>query len=123
CVPRKSAKTTICAGIELYKFCADNDYAAEVYIGATSLDQASRTAFKTARAMVLKSPALRKAFGIKVNVKSLVKEDDGSLLKAVIAKPGDGDMPSCAALEEFHEHATFELYNAMWQGMASRENP
>ena len=123
CVPRKSAKTTVTACYELYKAFADNDYAAEVYIGATSLDQASRTAFKFCRAMALKSPSLRKAFGIKVNVKSLVKEEDGSLLRAVIAKPGDGDMPSCASLEEFHEHSTFELYNAMYQGMAARENP
>jgi phage terminase large subunit-like protein len=123
CVPRKAAKTTICAGIELYKFCADGEYAAEVYIGATSLDQAKRTAFKTCRAMVMKSPSLKKHFGIKVNVHSLVRDEDGSILKPVIAKPGDGDSPSCAALEEFHEHGTYELLNAMYQGMAARDNP
>jgi phage terminase large subunit-like protein len=122
-VPRKNGKTALAAGIELYKFAADDEFAAEVYIGATSEDQAKRTGFSAARAMAMRSPGLQKAFGIKINVKSLVRDSDGSLLKPVISKPGDGDSPSCAALEEYHEHPTSELYDTMKTGMGARENP
>jgi phage terminase large subunit-like protein len=122
-VPRKNGKSFFGAGIGDYKFCADNEYSAEVYFGATSEEQAKRLGFKPARAMVLRSPAMRSAFGIKVYVNSLVKEDDGSILKAVIAKPGDGDSPSCVIIDEYHEHPTSELYDCMKTGMAARENP
>ncbi len=122
-VPRKNGKSFFGAGIGDYKFCADGEYSAEVYFGATSEKQAQRLGFKPARAMVLRSPAMRKAFGIKVNVHSLVKEDDGSILKAVIAKPGDGDSPSCVIIDEYHEHPTSELYDCMKTGMGARENP
>jgi phage terminase large subunit-like protein len=123
CVPRKNGKTALAAGIELYKFAADDEFAAEVYIGATSEDQAKRTGFSAARTMAMRSPGLCKAFGIQINVKSLVRDSDGSVLKPVISKPGDGDSPSCAALEEYHEHPTAELHDTMKTGMGARENP
>jgi phage terminase large subunit-like protein len=72
--------------------------------------------------MALRSKALCEAFGITVNTKSLTR-DDGSVLKPIIAKPGDGDSPSCAVCEEFHEHSTSELYDTMKTGMGARENP
>jgi phage terminase large subunit-like protein len=122
-VPRKNGKTTgFSAGIELYKFAADGECGAEVYIGATSEDQAKRTGFSAARTMALRSKALCEAFGITVNTKSLTR-DDGSVLKPVIARPGDGDSPSCAVCEEYHEHPTSELYDTMKTGMGARENP
>jgi len=40
CVPRKNGKSALAAGIGLYKFCADNEFGAEVYSGATSEKQA-----------------------------------------------------------------------------------
>lgn len=122
-IPRKNGKSFLAAGIALYKFCADGEYAAEVYFGATSLEQSKRLGFKMARAMVLRSPELQKAFGLKVNVNSIVKNDDGSILKPVIAKPGDGDMPSCAVTDEYHEHPTSELVDTFKTGMGARESP
>ena len=123
CIPRKNGKSFKAGGIGLYKFAADGEYCAEVYFGATSEEQAKRVGFKPARAMALKSPELCDAFHIKVNVNSLVKEDDQSILKPVIARPGDGDMPSCSVIDEYHEHPKPELYDTMKTGMGSRENP
>jgi phage terminase large subunit-like protein len=123
CVPRKNGKSAWIAGIALQKFAADDEYAAEVYIGATSEEQARRTCFKFARAMADKAKSFLRSFGVKVNVKSLVRDSDGSLLKPVIARPGDGDSPSCAVLEEFHEHPTAELLETFKTGMGARSNP
>jgi phage terminase large subunit-like protein len=123
CVPRKNGKSFKAAGTGLYKFAADGEYCSEVYFGATSEEQAKRVGFKPARAMAVKSPALCKAFGIKVNVHNLVRLEDGSILKPVIARPGDGDSPSCAIIDEYHEHPTPELYDTMKTGMGARENP
>ncbi|HWR36381.1 MAG TPA: terminase TerL endonuclease subunit [Clostridia bacterium] len=122
-IPRKQGKTFLSAGIGLGKGFADGEYAAEVYFGATSEEQAKRLGFKFARAMALRSPEFCRAFGVKVNTHNLVKEEDGSILKAVIAKPGDGDSPSCFIGDEVHEYLTFELIDTMEQGMAARENP
>lgn len=122
CIPRKSAKSTVGAGIANYRFAADGETCAEVYIGATSEEQARRLCFKFARLMALKSPEFQRAFGIKVNTHSLTK-DDGAVMKPVIARLGDGDSPSCAVLEEYHEHPTDHLYQAFKQGMKARANP
>lgn len=123
CIPRKDGKSFLAGGIGLYKFAADGEYCSEVYFGATSEEQAKRVGFKPARAMAMKSPEMCDAFHVKVNVNSLVKDDDQSILKPVIARPGDGDMPSCAVIDEYHEHPKPELYDTMKPGMASRENP
>lgn len=122
-VPRKNGKSFLSGGVGLYKFSADGEYCAEVYFGATSIEHAKRVGFKPARSMAAKCPALCKAFGIKVNTHSLVREEDGSILKPVIAKPGDGDSPSCSIIDEYHEHPTPELYDTMKTGMGARENP
>jgi hypothetical protein len=57
CVPRKNGKTAWIAGIANQKFAADDEYSAEVYIGATSEEQAKRTCFRAARAMAAKAPS------------------------------------------------------------------
>ncbi|MBL1906601.1 terminase large subunit, partial [Klebsiella pneumoniae] len=37
--------------------------------------------------------------------------------------PGDGDSPSCAIIDEYHEHTTDALYTTMTTGMGAREQP
>lgn len=120
-VPRKNAKTTMLAAIGLYMFCADNEPGAEVYCGATS-EQQAKTLFEMVRQMCIKTPALVRKFGITVNVSSLVKPD-GSIYKPVIGKPGDGDSPHCAIVDEYHEHATSDQLDTMETGMGAREQP
>jgi phage terminase large subunit-like protein len=123
CIPRKNGKTFFSTCNGLGKFAADDEFAAEVYFGATSEEQARRLGFRVARAMAMNSPEFCRAFGVKINTHSLVKEADGSILKAVIARPGDGDSPSCFIGDEYHEYPTNELVDTMETGTDARENP
>ena len=61
-VPRKNGKSIKVAGAGLYAFCADNEYGAEVYCGATSEKQAREVfnpALKMARCLLYTSPSPR----------------------------------------------------------------
>ncbi len=53
-VPRKNGKSAIAAAVGNYMFCADGEYAAEVYCGATTEKQAWKV-FSPALAMVEKA--------------------------------------------------------------------
>lgn len=121
-IPRKNAKSTLASIIGLYMFCADNEFGAEVYSGATSEDQAWEV-FRPARQMVERSPKFSERFGIEVNAKSLFRMSDGSRFRPVIGKPGDGSSPSCAIHDEYHEHATDDQVSTMETGMMAREQP
>lgn len=120
-VPRKNAKTTLLAAVGLYMFCADNEPGAEIYCGATS-EQQAKTLFQMVRQICIKTPALAKRFGITTNVSSLTKID-GSKFMPVIGKPGDGDSPHCAIVDEYHEHPTSDQLDTMETGMGAREQP
>ncbi len=121
-VSRKNAKSTWAAAVCNVKFAADREYGAEVYSGATTEKQAWEV-FRPARLMAERTAAFRKAFGIQVNAKSLTIPANGSRFEPVIGKPGDGASPSCAVVDEYHEHATDELYDTMKTGMGARDNP
>lgn len=121
-IPRKNAKSTTASGVGLYLFCADNEFGAEIYSGATSEKQAWEV-FRPAKLMVDRTPALKERFAISVNAKSLTITDDGSRFEPVIGKPGDGASPSCAIVDEYHEHDTDILYDTMLTGMDAREQP
>ncbi|MCP5910321.1 terminase large subunit, partial [Klebsiella pneumoniae] len=72
--------------------------------------------------MVKKLPALRQKFSIKPWAKKMTRPD-GSVFAPVIGDPGDGDSPSCAIIDEYHEHTTDALYTTMTTGMGAREQP
>lgn len=121
-VPRKNGKSLLAAGIGLYMFCADGEHGAEVYSGATSEKQAWEV-FRPARLMLLGSPDLKEATGAEAGAKTLFNLGDGSRFEPVIGKPGDGASPSCAIVDEYHEHSSDELYDTMLTGMGAREQP
>lgn len=120
-VPRKNGKSLIAAAVGNYMFCADNEFGAEVYCGATTEKQAWKV-FEPALLMVEKLPSLRKKFQIKPWAKKMTRPD-GSVFVPVIGDPGDGDSPSCAIIDEYHEHPTDSLYTTMTTGMGAREQP
>jgi phage terminase large subunit-like protein len=120
--PRKNAKSTTAAGVGLYMLTADGEEGAEVYCGATSREQAGEV-FRTAQRMVERTPALQKALGVQAFAAAIVQERTGSKMQAIIGKPGDGASPSCAIVDEFHEHATWDLYDTMQTGMGARSQP
>lgn len=120
-VPRKNGKSEIAAALGTYMLCADGESGAEVYCGATTEKQAWKV-FAPAKRMVEMLPQLRKHFQVHVWAKKLVLPD-GGVFEPIIGDPGDGDSPSCAIIDEYHEHATDALYSTMVTGMGAREQP
>jgi phage terminase large subunit-like protein len=121
-IPRKNAKSTKAAGIGNYMFAADGEFGAEVYAGATCQRQAWEV-FRPAKLMVERTPRLKEAFQIHVGAKNLARLSDGSRFEPVVGKPGDGASPSCAIVDEYHEHRTDELVDTMRTGMGARKQP
>lgn len=121
-VPRKNSKSTMAAGIGLYMLAADGEFGAEVYSGATTEKQAGEV-FKPARLMAERTPEFRARFGVSVLASNISVAANNSKFERVIGKPGDGASPSCAIVDEYHEHPTEELYDTMRTGMLARSQP
>lgn len=121
-VPRKNGKSALSAGIGLYMLCADGEFGAEVYSGATNEKQAWEV-FKPAKLMAMRTPALLARFGVKVNANSLVRVDDESKFETIVGDPGDGQSPSCSIHDEYHEHADDGQVDTMQTGMGARDQP
>lgn len=121
-VPRKNAKSTIAAVIGLYMLGPDEEFGAEIYSGATSQDQAMEV-FRPALLMARATPRYCQQYGVSTNASNLAIVENNSKFEPVIGKPGDGASPSCAIVDEYHEHATSELYDTMQTGMGARSQP
>ncbi|MCX4186760.1 terminase large subunit [Methylophaga sp. OBS4] len=135
-VPRKNAKSVKAAGIGLYMLVEDGEYGAEVYCGATSEKQAWEV-YRPAKKMAEKQPAFCRTYGVTSHAKKIEVDmpgrkpladgrrrlPDGGRFEPVIGKPGDGASPSCAILDELHEHPDDTLYDTMLTGMGAREQP
>jgi len=121
-VPRKNAKSTKAAGIGLYMLSADGEFGAEIYSGATSEDQAFEV-FDPAKKMAEGTPEFLSRFGVTVRASNISIANTNSKFEPIIGKPGDGASPSCAIVDEYHEHPTEELYDTMKTGMGARSQP
>lgn len=126
-VPRKNGKSTRLAARGLYLFAADGESGAEVYSGATSEKQALEV-FRPAWQMAQKLKSLRDRFSIELagnpkNPGPMYIVDDMSKFEPMIGKPGDGASPSAAIVDEYHEHDTDHMVDAMQTGMGAREQP
>lgn len=120
-LPRKQGKSFFSAGFGLYMFAVDGEAGAEVYCGATSLDQAMHV-FKPACLMVEKNPFFKKKYKVTVK-KEFMELPDGSIFKPIIGTAKDGSSPHCAILDEVHEHPNDELYQSQITGLGSRDQP
>lgn len=121
-VPRKNSKSTMAAGIGLYMGFVDGEFGAEVYSGATTEDQAKEV-FTPAKLMVDRSPDFRSRFGVTARATNISAQATNSKFEPVIGKPGDGASPSCAIVDEYHEHASEDLFDTMKTGMGARSQP
>ncbi len=121
-VPRKNAKSTLAAVIGNYMLAVDGEFGAEVYSGATSQDQAMEV-FRPAMLMARATPRFCQTYGVTVNVSNISIVESNSKFEPVIGKPGDGASPSCAIVDEYHEHKTAELFDTMQTGMGARSQP
>ena len=118
----KRGKSALSAPVGLYCFAADNEFGAEVYSGATTEKQAWEV-FRPARLMAKRTPALLDHYGIEVNASNLNIPADGARFEPLIGNPGDGQSPSCAIVDEYHEHDSDDLYTTMITGMGARRQP
>lgn len=121
-VPRKNGKSAWAAAVGNYMFAADGEHGAEIYSGATTEKQAWEV-FRPARLMALKRPDLCGYYGIGVNASNLHILKNESRFEPLIGKPGDGASPSCAIVDEYHEHDTDQMFDTMETGMGAREQP
>jgi phage terminase large subunit-like protein len=121
-VSRKNGKSVIAAGVGISMFVLDGEFGAEVYSGATTEKQAWEV-FRPARLMVKRTPMLVEAAGIEVNASNMNLPEDGSRFEPLIGNPGDGASPSCAIIDEYHEHDSAALYETMLTGMGARRQP
>ena len=125
--PRKSGKSIRLAARGLYLFCADAEPGAEVYCGATTEKQAYEI-FRPAWQMAHKLPNMREKFGVQLagnpkNPGTMYVMDDMSKFETMIGKPGDGSSPHAALIDEYHEHNTDHMVDAMTTGMGARQQP
>ena len=121
-VPRKNGKSVVAGGVGISMFVADGEFGAEVYAGATTEKQAWEV-FRPAKLMITKSPMLIEAAGIEVNASNMNIPSDFSRFEPLIGNPGDGASPSCAIVDEYHEHPTSAQYDTMLTGMGARRQP
>lgn len=121
-VPRKNGKSALAAAIGLYMLCADGEHGAEVYTGATSEKQAKEV-FVPAQAMVRMNPPLQEHFELQNNASNICILRNGSKMEPIIGNPPDGSSPSCAIVDEVHEHKDSRLIDTMITGMGAREQP
>lgn len=121
-VPRKNAKSTLAAVIGLYMLAVDGEFGAEIYSGATSQDQALEV-FRPALLMAKATPRFLQTYGVSAMASNIAIIEKNSKFEPIIGKPGDGASPSCAIVDEYHEHKTPELYETMQTGMGARSQP
>ncbi len=121
-VSRKNGKSQLAASIGLYMLTLDGEAGAEVYSGASTEKQAWEV-FGPAKIMANRNAPFRTKAKITVNAKNIHVLANGSKFEPVIGKPGDGASPSCAIIDEYHEHQTDDLVDTMITGMGAREQP
>lgn len=121
-VPRKNGKSQLAAAIALYMLCADGEGAPEVYCGATTEKQANEV-FEPAQVMARKNEDMAEYYGIDVRASNINIPNTGAKMERLIGNPGDGGSPSCAVVDEYHEHGDDRLYSTMETGTMAREQP
>lgn len=121
-IPRKNGKSEWAAAIGLYMLLGDGEFGAEVYSGATSEKQAWFV-FGAARQMALRNPKMQARFLLNVNASNLHVLGRNARFEPIIGNPGDGGNPSCAIIDEYHEHDTDAQHDTMLTGMGAREHP
>ena len=121
-VGRKNGKSTLAAAVGLYLMVADNELGAEIYSVATKRDQA-KIIWLEAKRMVKKSPALSKR--IKTLVAEINAEFNDSFFKPLGRDSDtlDGLNVHGALFDEVHAWKDMNLYDVIFDGTSSREQP
>lgn len=123
-VPRKNAKTTICAGVGLYLLAADGEPGAEIYSAATTRDQA-RISWEIAHAMTKRSPGMSDCLGIEPLSHAISIPSKAAWFKPLSrdADTLEGLNVHGAIIDELHAHKTREVFDVLNAATGSRRQP
>ena len=102
--------------------CADREFGAEVYSGATTEKQAWEV-FRPAKLMLQRTPEALEYFDVEVNASNMNIQAEGSKFEPIVGDPGDGSSPHCAIVDEYHEHKDDRQLDTLETGMGAREQP
>ena len=121
-VPRKNGKTTIAGGIALYMMAADGEPGAQVITAAVTKEQA-QLLFKPVKAIVEKSPALKRVMQPLAGVILHPKTDSYFKPVSSLAGAQHGLNLHAGIVDELHEHKSPELVETIESGTGSRRQP
>ncbi|MFE9937382.1 terminase large subunit [Streptomyces hirsutus] len=121
-VPRKNGKTTLAGGIALYLMAADGEPGAQVITAAVTKEQA-RLLFGPVKAIVEKSPALKRALQPLAGAILHAKSDSYFKPVSSLAGAQHGLNLHGGIVDELHEHKSPELVETIESGTGSRRQP
>jgi phage terminase large subunit-like protein len=123
-VPRKNAKTTICAGVGLYLLCADGEPGAEIYSAATTRDQA-KISWEIAHTQAKRTADLLNEFGVHPLAHSITIPAQAGMFKPLSrdADTLEGLNVHGAIVDELHAHKTREVWDVLNAATGSRRQP
>ena len=121
-IPRKNGKSNLLAAIGLALLFVEKEPGAEIYVCASSRDQANAI-FDVCKQMVRNQPVLER--GCQVYRNSIVLKGTNSFLKAVAADAGvlHGANASAVLYDEVHSAKNNELWTVMSTSMGARSQP
>lgn len=119
---RKNSKTTRGAGIGLYMMVGDMEASPEVYCTAVDKKQA-RVLYNASKEMAEQSRDIRSR--LKIGKYEINHKTRGGEMVAFSGevKNKDAFNPSCAFVDEYHAHATSELYDLLSSAQGQRAQP
>ncbi|MFE9920457.1 terminase large subunit [Streptomyces sp. NPDC005774] len=121
-VPRKNGKTTLAGGIALYMMGGDGEPGAQVITAAVTKEQA-QLLFKPVKAIVEKSPALKRVMQPLAGVILHPKTDSYFKPVSSLAGAQHGLNLHAGIVDELHEHKSPELVETIESGTGSRRQP
>ena len=123
-----NGKTPMAAGIALYGVCADGEGAAEVYIAASTRDQAM-VCFRDVHRMAMSHPKLKQRLtilGSQTNPRKVVYLPNASFIEPLsrnVKVGGSGPRPHVVILDELHEHPDGGALEVLERGLKFRKQP
>jgi len=121
-IGRKNGKTTKISGLSLFSMSKDGEEGARVYVLANTKQQAGEL-FEESRAMVKKSPALKRRF--RENQKGIFYAKTFSQIepRASDSEKLDGLNTHLGIFDEIHEFKDFKLINVIKRSWSARRQP
>ncbi|WP_277679555.1 terminase large subunit [Gracilibacillus dipsosauri] len=121
-IGRKNGKSTLVSGLSLYSFSKDSENGADVFLLANTKQQAN-IIFDEAKAMIKKSPKLRKQFRPTRDAIYYDKTISKIEPRASDSEKLDGLNTHLGIFDEIHEFKDYKLINVIKKSRGSRKQP